>query len=91
MISVRDLTKNYGNFQAVKGVSFEIGKGDFFGFLGPNGAGKTTVMRIISCFLKATSGSVNVLGMDVNQYPSHVKAKSSGANPNPSEPITTPE
>ncbi len=74
MVTVKDLRKSYGNFEAVKGVSFEINKGDFFGFLGPNGAGKTTVMGIISCFIKSSSGSVNVMGMDVNKYPSDIKA-----------------
>ena len=55
MIEVEDLTKNYGTLEALKGVSFRIDKGEVVGFLGPNGAGKTTTMRILTCFMPATS------------------------------------
>ncbi|MDR2885020.1 MAG: ATP-binding cassette domain-containing protein [Deferribacteraceae bacterium] len=75
MIRVVDLKKRYGTFEAVKGVSFEVSKGDFFGFLGPNGAGKTTVMKIMSCLSTPTEGSVQIFGMDVNTHPSDIKAK----------------
>ena len=57
MIEVRDLTKDYGDFQAVKGVSFSVQKGEILGFLGPNGAGKSTVMKILTCYLPGSSGS----------------------------------
>jgi len=65
MIEVRNLTKAYGNFVAVKDVSFKANKGQILGFLGPNGAGKTTTMRIISGFMPATAGSVLVDGLDI--------------------------
>ncbi len=65
MIEVQDLTKFYGNFQALKGISFTVGKGEILGFLGPNGAGKTTTMRILTCFFPATSGKARVAGFDV--------------------------
>lgn len=65
MIEVEDLTKNYGTLEALKGVSFRIDKGEVVGFLGPNGAGKTTTMRILTCFMPATSGRATVAGYDV--------------------------
>ena len=75
MVEVTNLKKSYGQFEAVKGVSFSIENSEFFGFLGPNGAGKTTVMRVISCFLTPTSGSVKVLGLEVTEHPSEVKSR----------------
>ncbi len=65
MIVVEDLVKNYGRHMAVGGVSFEVEKGEIVGFLGPNGAGKTTTMRVLTCFLPATSGRAQVAGYDV--------------------------
>jgi ABC-2 type transport system ATP-binding protein len=65
MIEVKGLTKAYGNFLAVKDVSFTAEKGQILGFLGPNGAGKTTTMRIITGFMPATSGQVLVEGLDI--------------------------
>jgi ABC-2 type transport system ATP-binding protein len=65
MIEVEDLTKNYGTLEALKGVSFRIDKGEVVGFLGPNGAGKTTTMRILTCFMPATSGRATVAGYDI--------------------------
>ena len=65
MIVVNDLVKRYGPHLAVDGVSFEVEKGEILGFLGPNGAGKTTTMRILTCFLPATSGSLSIAGFDV--------------------------
>ncbi len=64
-ISVQNLTKNYGSFRAVKGVSFEVGKGQIVGFLGPNGAGKSTIMKILTCYMSGNSGEVQVAGRDV--------------------------
>ena len=58
MIEVKNLTKAYGNFVAVKGISFKAERGQILGFLGPNGAGKTTTMRIITGFMPATDGTV---------------------------------
>ncbi len=65
MIEVDHLTKRYGDFVAVDDISFSIGKGEIVGFLGPNGAGKTTTLRILSCFMRATSGNAKVCGHDV--------------------------
>lgn len=65
MIEVSNLTKRYGRRTAVADISFAVEKGDIVGLLGPNGAGKTTTMRILSCFMPATSGAVRVAGMDV--------------------------
>ena len=65
MIEVNNLTKNYGLFTALKGISFHIKKGEVIGFLGPNGAGKTTTMRILTCFMPPSSGRAIVAGYDV--------------------------
>ena len=65
MIKVNNLVKCYGDIRAVDDTSFTVNKGDIIGLLGPNGAGKTTTMRIITCFMPATSGSVTVAGYDV--------------------------
>jgi len=75
IITARKLIKDYNGFRAVDGVDFTIAEGECFGFLGPNGAGKTTVMRIISCFMPPTMGSVTVFGMDVTASPSLIKAR----------------
>jgi lipooligosaccharide transport system ATP-binding protein len=75
IISARNLVKVYDGLTAVNQIHFEIASGECFGFLGPNGAGKTTVMRIISCFLPPTSGSVSVFGLDVRARPSDIKAR----------------
>ncbi|MCA9562116.1 MAG: ATP-binding cassette domain-containing protein [Myxococcales bacterium] len=72
-IVVNELTKSYGAFKAVKGVSFEIPKGQIVGFLGPNGAGKSTVMKVLTCFMSATSGDVQVAGFDVYRDPLKVR------------------
>jgi len=65
MIEVANLSKRYGNHTAVSDISFVVGRGEIVGLLGPNGAGKTTTMRILSCFLPATSGTVRISGLDV--------------------------
>lgn len=65
MIQVRDLTKAYGNSYAVKGLTFEVPKGQVVGFLGPNGAGKSTTMRILTGYLQPTSGQASIAGIDV--------------------------
>src|SRR5437763_17192603 len=65
MIEVRQLTKRYAKYTAVNDVSFEVGRGEIVGLLGPNGAGKSTILRILSCFIPATSGTVRVAGWDV--------------------------
>jgi len=65
MIEVQGLTKEYGPVTAIRDVSFGVAPGEIVGFLGPNGAGKSTTMRILSCFMPATSGSARVAGYDV--------------------------
>ncbi len=65
IIDVHHLTKRYGRYAAVDDVSFTVARGEIVGLLGPNGAGKSTTMRILSCFMPATSGSVRVAGFDV--------------------------
>lgn len=65
MIEVSDLTKRYAGTTAVNGLSFTVGRGEIVGLLGRNGAGKTTTMRILSCFMPATSGMAKVSGLDV--------------------------
>jgi lipooligosaccharide transport system ATP-binding protein len=62
ILEARDLVKKFGDFEAVKGVSFAIERGESFGFLGPNGAGKTSTMRMISAVSKPTSGTLSILG-----------------------------
>ena len=64
-ISVSDLKKQFGDFEAVKGVSFEVGAAEVFGFLGPNGAGKSTTINMLCTLLKPTSGEARVAGHDV--------------------------
>src|SRR3954471_2361544 len=63
-ISVRDLRKSYGPVEAVRGVSFEVGRGEVFGLLGPNGAGKTTTVEILEGYRERSGGDVTVLGFD---------------------------
>lgn len=65
MIEVTNLTKRYAGHTALSNISFTVNKGEVVGLLGPNGAGKSTTMRILSCFLPATSGTVRVAGLDV--------------------------
>jgi len=74
-ISVKNVTKKYGDQNALDGISFEIPKGEIVGFLGPNGAGKSTTMKIITCFIPQTNGEVKVCGLDVNDDPIKVKRK----------------
>ena len=74
MIEVKNLVKRYGNFEAVRNVSFKIEKGMIYGFLGPNGAGKSTTMNIITGCLAATEGEVTIGGNDIYEDP--VAAKS---------------
>jgi ABC-2 type transport system ATP-binding protein len=67
VISVRGLTKHYGQTQAVRGIDLEVGHGEIFAFLGPNGAGKTTTVEILEGFRRPTDGRVRVLGVDPAQ------------------------
>lgn len=65
MIEVQNLTKRYAGHSAVSNISFTVQRGEIVGLLGPNGAGKSTTMRILSCYMPATSGTVRVSGLDV--------------------------
>src|ERR1043166_2025228 len=65
MIEVANLTKRFAGRTAVADISFTVGRGEIVGLLGPNGAGKSTTMRILSCYMPATSGTVRVAGLDV--------------------------
>ena len=73
IISVRDLVKRYGDFEAVKGISFEVHEGEIFGLLGPNGAGKSTTLEIIETLREKTSGKVFVDGIDLDKDPNSIK------------------
>jgi lipooligosaccharide transport system ATP-binding protein len=75
IVRAEHLVKHYGDLCAVDDISFEIMKGECFGFLGPNGAGKTTAMGIIYCFMPPTSGTVTVFGLDVTLQPSMIKSR----------------
>ena len=69
MIVVRNLAKQYGEFRAVDGLSFEVGAGEVLGLVGPNGAGKTTTLRCLSGIIAPTSGKVEVIGHDIQTDP----------------------
>jgi ABC-2 type transport system ATP-binding protein len=73
IISVNNLTKKYGDFEAVKGISFDVQEGEIFGLLGPNGAGKSTTLEIIETLRDKTSGQVTVDGFDLDKYPGEIK------------------
>lgn len=75
MIEVDNVSKLFGNFRAVDGISFSIQTGEIVGLLGPNGAGKTTTMRMISGFLEPDSGTVKIDGLDVLKNPVETKRK----------------
>jgi len=88
IISIKDLIKNYGHFNAVKGISFDVYEGEIFGLLGPNGAGKSTTLEIIETLREKTSGKVMVNGFDLDKHPNEIKKiigvqlQSSGYYPN---------
>src|SRR4051795_6559675 len=73
IIEVKDLVKNYGTFEAVKGISFDVYEGEIFGLLGPNGAGKSTTLEIIETLRDKTSGEVMVDGFDLDKNPADIK------------------
>src|SRR6187401_1497219 len=73
IIRVKELVKNYGNFEAVKGISFDVYKGEIFGLLGPNGAGKSTTLEIIETLREKTSGEVIVDGINLDTDPDKIK------------------
>ena len=75
IIVVKDLHKKYGDFHAVKGISFEVFEGEIFGLLGPNGAGKSTTLEIIETLRPKTSGKVFVDGINLDEQPNEIKKR----------------
>lgn len=75
VIEVSGLTKKFNDFTAVDAVSFNVKKGEIFGFVGPNGSGKSTTIRMLCGILDATEGSANVLGFDIRKDPERIKEK----------------
>ena len=73
IISVKNLKKNYGSFEAVKGISFDVYEGEIFGLLGPNGAGKSTTLEIMETLKDKTSGEVIVNGLNLDTAPHEIK------------------
>ena len=73
IISVKNLVKNYGSFEAVKSISFDVMEGEIFGLLGPNGAGKSTTLEIIETLRQKTSGEVIVDGLNLDKEPGSIK------------------
>src|SRR5829696_4481819 len=72
-ITVKNLTKIYGEQKAIDNISFSVSKGEIVGFLGPNGAGKSTTMKIATGYLPATTGSVSIENLDIASNPFEVK------------------
>jgi ABC-2 type transport system ATP-binding protein len=73
IISVEHLVKNYGSFEAVKGISFDVYENEIFGLLGPNGAGKSTTLEIIETLREKTEGKIIVDGIDLDKHPQEIK------------------
>jgi ABC-2 type transport system ATP-binding protein len=73
IIEVKRLTKFYHRIKAVDNVSFDINKGEIFGFLGPNGAGKSTIINILCTLITTSSGKAYVNGWDVKKHPQKVR------------------
>ncbi|MBU3714427.1 MAG: ABC transporter ATP-binding protein [Ferruginibacter sp.] len=73
IISVKDLVKSYGDFTAVKSISFEVYEGEIFGLLGPNGAGKSTTLEVIETLREKTSGTIIVDDMNLDDQPAAIK------------------
>jgi ABC-2 type transport system ATP-binding protein len=73
IIEVNNLVKNYGNFEAVKDISFKVEEGEIFGLLGPNGAGKSSTLEIIETLRTKTSGKIMVDGIDIDKNPQAIK------------------
>src|SRR4029077_6428948 len=75
LLEIKNLRKKYGDFEAVKGVSFSVKRGEVFGILGPNGAGKTTTLEMIEGMRPITSGTARIGGLDVAKQPYAVKER----------------
>lgn len=74
-IAVENIVKRYGDFEAVKGVTFSVAEGEIFGLLGPNGAGKSTLIRMMTTLIPVTSGKAVVAGFDVSKDPDNVRRR----------------
>ena len=75
MIRVQNLVKNFGEIQAVRGISFEVQRGEIFAFLGPNGAGKTTTIKMLTTLLRPTSGVIELDGLDPTVHQHQVRSR----------------
>ncbi len=75
MIELKDLTKKYGDFEAVNELNLSVKKGEVFGFIGPNGAGKTTTIKIMGGILEPTTGTVTIAGISMQEEPEKAKSK----------------
>src|SRR5579885_2022164 len=75
MIRVQNLVKNFGEIQAVRGISFEVQRGEIFAFLGPNGAGKTTTIKMLTTLLRPTSGKLEIDGLDPATHQNEVRKR----------------
>lgn len=75
VLEVENLYKNYGNFQAVKGVDFEIPENEIFALIGPNGAGKSTTLKMVSTILQPSSGKIIIDGIDASKNPDQAREK----------------
>ncbi|MBI4677495.1 MAG: ABC transporter ATP-binding protein [Elusimicrobia bacterium] len=75
VVEARGVVKNYGDFEAVRGIDFDIRAGECFGLLGPNGAGKTTTVKMLCCVLPLTGGEISVFGMSAGAHPREIKAR----------------
>jgi ABC-2 type transport system ATP-binding protein len=75
MIEVRDLTRSFGDIEAVKGISFDVGRGEIFAFLGPNGAGKTTTIKMLTTLLRPSSGTIRIDGLDPGKEQNEVRRR----------------
>ena len=74
-VAIRGLTKRFGQFTAVDQISFDVDRGEVFGFLGPNGSGKTTTIRMLTGAMAPTAGSIEVLGTDVTRRPEAIRSR----------------
>src|SRR5947208_16097742 len=75
IIEVENLTKRYAGHPAIDGLTFRVARGEIGGLLGPNGAGKSTTMRVLACYLPATSGTVRIAGLDVFRHSDEVRRR----------------
>lgn len=75
LVEVEKLSKSFGSFKAVDGISFDVGRGEVLGFLGPNGAGKSTTMKMITGFLTPNSGTARIAGFDIGRDPIEAKRR----------------